>query len=198
MRTLTVGVQNAIAEAVIRPVYFVRLEFGVSTVLYLTDRGANITWNFQTWLGNGWLQPIKTIEETADVKAVGCEITLNGSIPELITHALSDARLSNRGKVWLGFLDSSGALIADPLLVFSGFLDMPRLESDGGEQTIKLSYENELRGLMRSTEFRYTDQAQQSLFPGDKGFKYCEAMETWDGYWGKPEKPTWLKRRSEK
>lgn len=195
MRSLTAGMQSAISATVIRPVYLVRLEFGASTVIYLNDTGNNISWSGQTWLGNGWLQPVKSVQETPDVKATGCEITLMGTITQLVTYALTDARIGNGCEVYLGLLDANQALIADPYLLFKGKLDVPTITQSDDEFTITISYESELRGLFRKNEFRYTDEAQKALFSGDRGFQYQSTMETWDGYWGKPERPKWFTRK---
>jgi len=198
MRNLSVGMQTAITQATLRPVFFVSIEFGNSTVLYLNDRSFDISWDSKTWEGNGWLRPIKAIDETSDVKAVGCEITLSGTITQLVSYTLTSARLKNKGKIWLGLLDESNALIADPYQIFSGKLDFPRIDITETEMTVTLAYESDLRGLERANEFRFTDQSQKELFAGDKGFSYVASVEKWDGYWGKPESARWVKFRRSK
>lgn len=193
MRDLTSGMQTAIAQSVIRPVFLVSLEFGASTTLYLNDRARNISWNGQTWLGNGWLRPIKAVQEVGEVRAVGCEINVTGAVSELLAYSLNDARLSNRGKVWLGLLDENETLIADPYQLFSGRLDVPTIQATESEISLTLAYENELRGLDRQNEFRFTDQSQKAIYPDDKGFEYVTTVEKWDGYWGVSERPKWVK-----
>jgi hypothetical protein len=190
--------QTAIAQATIRPVFLVSIEFGNVTVLYLNDRSFDISWDSKTWEGNGWLRPLKTIDETSDVKSVGCEITLSGTITQLVSYTLTSARLKNKGKIWLGLLDENNALIADPYQIFSGKLDFPRIDITETEMTVTLTYESDLRGLERANEFRFTDQSQKELFAGDKGFEYVASVEKWDGYWGKPESPKWLKFKRSK
>lgn len=191
MRSLSAGMQTAITESSLRPVFFVRLEFGASLVVYLNDRAANITWDGQTWLGNGWLRPIKAIDESSEIKATGCEITLTGALAELRAFALAEARLSNKGNVWLGLLDNTDALISEPYLIFSGTLDVPTITTNQSEMTLSLAYESDLRGLERPNEFRFSDQSQKAIYSDDKGFEYTSVVEDWNGYWGKPERPKW-------
>lgn len=198
MRALSVGMQTAIAQATIRPVFLVSIEFGDSTVLYLNDRSFDITWDSKTWEGNGWLRPLKTIDETSDVKAVGCEITLSGTITQLLSYSLTDATLKNKGKIWLGLLDENNALVTSPYQIFSGKLDVPRIDITETEMTLSLAYESDLRGLERPNEFRFTDQSQKELYATDKGFEYVASVEKWDGYWGKPERPKWIKFKRSK
>lgn len=192
MRDISAAMETALESATLRPVYLVALEFGTSTVVYLNDRARNITWDSKTWLGNGWLRPIRSIEETPEVKATGCEITLTGEITSLIALVLNDARLSNYGTVYLGFLNDADTLIVNPYLIFKGALNVPTISTQGREIELVLSYESELRGLFRQKEFRYTDQSQQAFFAGDKGFQYTGLIENWNGFWGKAQKPTWL------
>jgi len=192
MRNISGSVETAIESEVLRPVYLVALEFGGSTVLNLNDRGRDITWDSRTWLGNGWLRPIRSVQETPEIKATGCEITLAGEISQLLAAALNEVRLSNKGTVYLGFLNSSDALISDPYLLFRGNLDVPTITTSGREVELVLTFESELRGLFRQKEFRYTDQSQQAFFPGDKGFQYVAAIENWSGFWGKAQRPSWV------
>lgn len=195
MRNLTSAMQSAITESIIRPVFLVQLEFGTSIVLRLNDRAADISWNSETWLGNGWLKPIRAFDESSEIRATGCEITLSGTITELLAYSLTDARLSNKGKVWLGLLDSSDTIISDPYQIFVGRLDVPTITTNETEMTLTLAYESELRGLERANEFRFTDQAQKAIYSDDKGFEYVSSVEKWDGYWGKPERPKWARFR---
>lgn len=198
MRNLSAGMQTAIAQATIRPVFLVSIEFGDSTVLYLNDRSFDISWDGKTWEGNGWLRPIKAIDETTEVRAVGCEITLSGTITQLISYTLTSARLKNKGKIWLGMLDENNALIATPYQLFAGKLDFPRIEINENDMSVLLAYESDLRGLERPNEFRYTDQSQKELYPSDKGFEYASSIDKWDGYWGKPETPRWTRYKRKK
>lgn len=184
----------AIGNTTLRPAYFMELEFG-DTVLHLTDRGRDIDWDSVTWRGAGWVLPLRTIEELDEVVATGCEVTLSGNVASIVALSLVDAKLSNTAKIWFGLLDGTDAVIETPLLIFAGKLDIPTITQNGSEILVTLSYESELRGLLRPNEFRYTTQNQQAFFPGDKGFDYVPLMETWDGYWGKPERPKWLRKK---
>lgn len=195
MRGLSNDVKTALTQRNIRPVTFVRLEFGASTIVRLTDLGRDITWDSQTWIGNGALKPIRSILETADVRPLQCEVQIVGEITQFISYALNDARYSNKVKIWLGFLDATNQLIADPYLMFSGRLDVPRITANGRETIVSLAYESDLKLLNRNNEFRFTNESQRAIYSDDAGFQYVELMESWDGYWGVPEKPKWLKRK---
>lgn len=198
MRTLTTAFKNALNTDTLRPIYLVHLEFGASTNIYLNDRAANFTWDSKTWLGSGFLRPIRSIEEAGELRAVGCEITLTGAVAELVALSLNEARLSNKGRVYLGLLNSDEAIIDTPYLLFAGYLDVPVITYNETEVTLSLQYENDLMNLRNAGEFRYTEQSQRAIYGDDLGFQYVPLMESWNGYWGKAERPKWLKpkRRS--
>ena len=194
MRNLSAAMITAAADSILRPVYFVELQFP-SAPLYLTDLGSNMAWDSRLWLGNGWLRPVKSVDESPDIRATGAEITLCGCDSQIVALAMNESRQTNKGRVWLGFLDENENLIASPYMVFSGNLDTTTIQQSDSDFLVTLKFESDLMGLNRQKEFRYTDESQKALFPGDRGFQYVALMEDWDGYWGKPEKPKWYTQK---
>jgi hypothetical protein len=75
-------------------------------------------------------------------------------------------------------------LIADPVLAASGRLDVPNLEDSEDTCSITITYEGRLIGLLQAREWRYTDESQQVLFPGDRGFEYVTTIQDKDIQWG--------------
>jgi hypothetical protein len=196
-RTLTAGMQTAIAQSTIRPIYFAELEFESQTIR-LTSATRDITWDSETWLGNGWLKPLNAIDESAQLRATGCQVILSGLPSSLIAVVLGQSIISKKGTIWLGLLDSSMAIITDPYLIFKGYLDVPEIDDSHEDGTVALNYESDLISLDRPVEYRYSDQAHQALFAGDLGFQYTPQMEDWNGFWGKAERVKWKKRRRPK
>ena len=88
--------------------------------------------------------------------------------------------------MWLAFFDASGALIADPVQVFSGRVDVMQITDAGETADIKLTAENRLVDFERPQETRYyTDQDQQREYPGDKGFEFVTAIQEAVIVWGR-------------
>lgn len=193
-RDLTAAMQSEVQAANVRPVIFAELAFRSST-LRLCNRGYDISWDSQTWLGNGWLRPIRVIPESAELQAGGIQVELSGVDSSLMSLVLSEADQSKTGKIWLGFLDASGAVIADPVLLFKGFLDVPTIDDSAGDSTVVITYESELICLERQKEVRYTHHNLQAFFAGDLGFQYVTTIEDWSGFWGRAEKPKFHRRK---
>jgi hypothetical protein len=193
-RGLTSGLSTALDSTSVRPVLLVEMEFSGST-LRISDQDRNISWNSQTWLGNGLLRPIQNIDESAELRGTGAQITLSGADSALLATVLTGSQQSKKGRIWLGALDSSFSIIADPYKVFEGFLDVPEITDSGKGSTIILTYESELTILDRASEIRFTDETQQSFYPGDKGFNFINQAARARPFWGKPSPPPPVARR---
>jgi hypothetical protein len=88
------------------------------------------------------------------------------------------------GKVWIGFFDSAGALIADPYLAFQGRFDVPDILDAGEQATISARYESRLADLDRPRERRYTDEDQSLDYPTDPGFEFVTRLPDKQVIWG--------------
>lgn len=187
-RALTSGVVTEFTAGTVRPFFLFEAVFTSST-LRLWDGLGDLSWNSATWLGNGWFQGISDVQETGETRASALDITLSGVPLALISLILTEATHSSTGRVWVGVFNSSGAIIANPYLLFSGTLSAPRVDDSPDQADVVLTYEDELVWLQRASELRYTNAAQQSLFSGDRGFEYVLGLEEWKGFWGYKEKP---------
>ncbi len=183
-RDLSASMLAAIAAGTVRPVVFYEGEYESGTVRLWTGIGP-ITWDSQTWTGAGNLLSIASIGEVSDITAVGFSVSLTGLSSALLSLNLSEARQGLPGRVWLGMLDSAGAVIADPFAAFSGRLDVPEIADDGDRATISVKYESRLIDLDKTRERRYTHEDQQIDYPGDQGFAFVAGMQDKQIVWGK-------------
>jgi hypothetical protein len=88
--------------------------------------------------------------------------------------------------VSLGAFDASGDLIADPVIVFSGFMDTMTISESGAYSSIGISVENKLVSFERTKVRRYTAEDQKIDHPTDKGFEYVTAIVQKEIIWGRP------------
>jgi hypothetical protein len=184
MRDLTVSVQNAISADQVSPILLFEGEFATSTVRVWSGYG-NLSWNGYTWLGVGTFGGISSISETADIKASGVTVSLSGIPLDMISLTLSEVRQNKIGRVYMGFMNSSNAIISDPYLAFEGRLDIPAIQDDAESAVITISYESRLIDLQKARELRYTDEEQKRLYPGDKGLEFVASLQEADIVWGK-------------
>jgi hypothetical protein len=108
----------------------------------------------------------------------------------LIAVALTENYQGKACSVLFGALDASGVLVASPITIFAGRMDVMAINDDGRTSTIGLSAENKLVDFRRPREVRYTHEEQQNLYPpgpgtpGDLGLEFVNAIQEKQIYWG--------------
>lgn len=182
-RNLTGAIITELDAVTVRPVTFVETVFAGGTFRFWTGIG-DITWDGELWTGAGNLLEITPMTETTLVKANGITITLSGVNSSLLSAVLAQVQQSKTARCWLGFLDSSGAVIGDPYNFFVGFMDLPEIQEGGATSTITIGVESELIELLHPRNRRYTHEDQVTDFPTDKGFNFVNALQSWNGKWG--------------
>jgi len=185
-RTLTTAAKNALDDATVRPFYLFYAEFE-GTTLRLCSCSRDLLWGGNYWLGNGWFRGPSSIRETGNIESTGIEVILSGVPATILSLILSYGRQNLPGILYLGLLDSSYAVIADPFILFEGGFDVGKIKKSSSENSVSLSYESHLSSLRRRREVRYTDQQQKLWYPGDKGFEFAAGLENWTGFWGNKE-----------
>lgn len=183
-RALTASLLAQIQAGTVQPIIFFEGEFSSGFVRAWSGIG-DLGWDSKTWAGVGNFMGMSPITETGDVQAVGIVVSLSGVPASLTSTVYSEARQGKPGKVWLGAFDSSGAVIADPYLTFSGRLDVPTDEDDGETVKISISYESRLVDLERPRERRYTPEDQAIDYPTDKGFEFVAGLQDAQLVWGR-------------
>jgi hypothetical protein len=178
---------DAIAQlksAKITPFVLLQGKFVSGYVNLWTGLG-QLSWNGVTWQGLGSLIAISPIGETTELQASGVSISLSGIPSDLLGAALTECKQGYPVTLWLGFMTDTGAVVADPAVAHSGRMDTVEVNEGGDTSTITITVENRLIDLQRARSSNYTDEEQQRLYPGDKGFQFVAGVQSWNGAWGK-------------
>jgi hypothetical protein len=183
MRTMTDAATAALTAGTISPFYLAAIEFTSGMWRAWTGVGT-LVWNAYDWTGVGDLGGVSAITQTADLSAEGITLSLSGINSSDVGSAISDVATYLTVDVWLGFLDSTGAVIVDPVHCFSGHVDVPTVQDDGETATISITAENDLLILSQSSQRRYTNDDQQIIYPTDLGFQFVPTVQAWNGAWG--------------
>mgnify|MGYP003669156022 CR=1 FL=1 len=192
-RTLTSGMTAVTTADVVRPAYFVRMVFdsGESpNVLNIWNGIGDLAYGGNTYTGTGDLLSISQITETSDISATGINVTLTGVKTSFIAIAKDHEYQGRPLTVSLGAFDASGDLIADPVIVFSGFMDTMTISESGANSTISIAVENKLIAFERTKVRRYTAEDQKIDHPTDKGFEFVTAIVQKEIIWGRPTPAT--------
>lgn len=183
MRDLSSGMQSAISATEVSPILLFEGVFTSGNVYAWSGYGT-ISWNGQSWTGTGTLLSVSEVSENSDTAATGASVTLNGIPQDLISLALAECQQGALGKIYFGVL-SNGSVLADPIILFEGKLDVPTIDEDAEFASITITYESRLINLERPRVTRYTKEDQIRLFHGDKGFDYVPSIQDQRITWGR-------------
>lgn len=176
MRGLHALTQAELTATLKRPAVFYEGEFASDTLNLWSGLGDKV-WDSKTWAGAGALIGVSDITEAADIVANSVTFTLSGIPSDLIQIIHAQVRHGKPGRAWFGFLDSGGAVIANPYLAFKGRLDVPDIIDSGDTCTISITYESHLADLKRPRLFRWDHETQRLFFPDDRGFQYVQELQ---------------------
>lgn len=157
-----------------------------SGTVYLTDSATEISWGGQTYTALGSMLGFGNIEESAGLQATGVDLTLSGVPTSLVSSFMTEDFIDRHVKIYKGFFDANGAVIADPILIFEGLMDAPdfveAVEDNSTVITIPASNQwmafDKVNGRMTNTN------SQARYFSGDKGFNFVPGLNEKIITWG--------------
>lgn len=123
-----------------------------------------------TYTGTGSLLGVSGIEESDNLSAPGAVVSLNGVDSSIISLAIQEPYQNRECRILLG----SGN---DFFEIFSGFMDVMTIEDGGDKCAISLTVESRLLLLDRKVPLRYTQETQNSRYPGDTFFSYVASLQ---------------------
>lgn len=187
-RSLSSGMQAVSTADVVRPIFLVRMVFDSGETpneLNLWSGVGDLTYDSETYTGVGDLLNISAVTETSDMQASGINVTLTGVKSSLVVIAKDHEYQGRAITVMLGAFDASGDLVADPTVIFAGFMDTMTIAESGETSTISIACENKLIAFERSKIRRYTAEDQKIDHPTDKGFEFVTATVQKEIIWGR-------------
>lgn len=177
MRDINTNLYNKLISKSVDLYYAVELFFDGGTVRFWTGVGNKVI-NGNTYTGTGSLLNISGLEENDNLSSPGVNITLSGLDSAIVSLALQEPYQNRECKIHIG---SDG----DTLEVFSGFMDVMSIDDSGDSCSIGLSVESRLIILDRKSAFRYTQETQETRYPGDTFFSYVADLADKQVVWGR-------------
>lgn len=183
MKTLSANLQTLFySTAHAQIVAFVELAFDSGTHRY-TTAAHDISWNGYSWVGVGNIASIEPVKDTEALEATGLKLALSGIPTSLVSLALSEHVQGKTAKMWVAGIDSTGAVVADPVLEFQGRVDTLFISDTAESATIGINVESRLADFQRPNARRFTDADQQKAYPGDRFFSHVAAMNEKELIW---------------
>lgn len=185
MRNLSTEMQAVSTAEVVRPIMFVECEFD-SGDINLWNGVGSLSYGGKNYIGAGNLLAVEPVSESTDLRANGTSVTLSGLNNTLVGLAKDEDYQGRALTVKLGAMDENNDVIADPVIMFSGFMDTMMLTESGESSTITIDVENKLIQMDRAKVRRFTDNDQRIDYPNDDGFSFVTKIQDREIKWGVP------------
>ena len=182
-RTISNDVITKITGPSFRSILLVLVEYNEGNVGLHTGVGT-ITYDGNTYNGFGDLGSISVIREDTELSSASLQVQLSGVNTALIATALGIEYQGIPVKIYEYLIDDDGALIADPILAWTGSIDTQEITL-GETATITASLENALGDWNRAKVRRFNDQDQKSVYPSDNFFLDIDQAAEFQVYWGR-------------
>ncbi len=188
-RTLTAGMQTAIAAENGDFVHFIELAFSGGTQRLSTGT-VDMSWDSQTWDAIGGALGVNAVTESSDLSAGGVELTLSGVDQTILALLLSQFYIGRTVRVWLVHL-SGGAVVADPVLIFAGYMNGGwtvrdvRPNEGSGTVTITGRVVSRLADLDLRRGIQTNVTSHQAVYAGDMFFEHVSTLATQPIVWRK-------------
>lgn len=183
-RTLTTQVDTALKQPNVPMLMLIEMDFA-SGIVRFCNASYNFVYSGNTYLGAGRAASVKNIEEGADQRMYGIELSLSGVDTALVAIALAESYQQRPITCRFAPLDANYQILPTPPIVWKGRMDRMDIEM-GDTATITLTAESRLTDWNKADSRRYNDEDQKIYFPTDKGFEYVAQMVEKPVNWGVP------------
>lgn len=159
---------------------------------YFTTAAYDILWNSNTYTSNGNLLKIGDINESLEMVNAAVPITLSAANQANVSTALSEDFLNRKATIRRAFVNTSHAIVADPLIVFEGKLSDFLLDEDpsksGTNSTLKWTVGNHFSDFDRKRGRKTNHNSHKLRYSTDDFFEF--ASESIDNIqWGGKRAP---------
>lgn len=188
MTELTSGLDSALSGA--NPLVFGAVEILLPGYnLRLLDGAGVLSWGGKTFVGRdptfGVLAAIEDLTDGIGDEAPAINITLHPASDAAAATLAAPTMQGSQVSIWIGAVDPvSGAVIADPYLLFLGEMDVPILKSSANSRVLEYEVVSVFERFFTDDEgARLSDGFHQSVWPGERGLESVTGVEN-TIYWG--------------
>ena len=185
-RTLTTAVKNELATNEIRPVHLITIGFG--TPVNITDNGFSLTSSISgssvTYTPSAFLVSLPSFTEETDVTKTSLTLALSGADQTFISTCLNENIVNDSVDIFRAFLDTSSAIIADPILLYSGNIETFQIDETETESSVILTVVSHWADFDKKSGRNTNNNSQQRFFSTDVGFDFS-SQTVLDLKWGR-------------
>lgn len=150
------------------------VEFDGETVR-LCDSYRSVIWGGDEYPACGDLVSFEPINESADLQINSIIAGITGVDQTYLSDLLNRNYLDRPIRIYRAYLDDSGDIIGEPVLLFDGLMDEPTIQDSpvDGSFLLGISASSVWRDFDQRNGMRTNNNTHQKIFPGDKGFEFA-------------------------
>jgi len=166
-------------------VFSLKLEFDTETILIHTGVGELVI-DGETYEGAGTLLTISDIEDAVDLKSSGVTFALSGMNTDVLGYALTENYQNRLATLKMAFLSGGTDHVVGAMDIYIGRMTQISIaDNPNAGATISVQTENRLIDLRRPSNFRYTKESQNHLYPGDTSLDEVAKIQDMEILWGR-------------
>ncbi len=166
-------------------VFALKLDFDTATILLHTGAGELVI-SGETYEGAGTLLAISDIEDSADLKSAGVTFSLSGMNTEVLGYALTENYQNRIATLKMAFLSGGTDHVQGVMDIYIGRMMQINInDSPTQGATISVQTENRLIDMRRPSNYRYTKESQNHLYPGDTSLDEVAKIQDMELKWGR-------------
>tara|TARA_Y100000385_G_scaffold213370_2_gene221769 strand:+ start:879 stop:1514 length:636 start_codon:yes stop_codon:yes gene_type:complete len=168
-------------------VFALKLDFDTETILLHTGVG-DLEIDGDTYLGAGSLLSISDIEDGSDLKSAGVTFSISGMNTDVLGYALTENYQNRIATLKMAFLSGGTDHVQGVMDVYTGRMMQINI-SDSAQQgaTVTLQTENRLIDMRRPSNYRYTKESQNYLYPNDTSLDEVAKIQDMELLWGRKQ-----------
>jgi hypothetical protein len=191
-RDISTANDNALSAKVVRPIIYARLDFSSGVQRYHTGIGPKTAthpiYGSESYTGIGDFGGIQgDVVESVSGGTQVLQLRLSGVNASLVNIALVDDYYRRDAELMIGLENESGSLVANPEILFSGFMEYMTISLKQQTGDIVLRIEGRGSNLQRASDLRVTDEDKQREVNGDLLAEYVYLMADLELFWGDKE-----------
>ena len=166
----------------IRGVFLIDLAFD-SGHARANDGAADLVFGGNTYYQTGTFGTFDGCDESIEFVARGLRLDLSGADTGLIATIVNDVYQNRPATLYVGLLPTnSNDFVDTPEVVWSGYMDVMKIQGAKSTSHIVLQCEHRLRNSPPNS--RWSDSDQKARSPGDRFFDICTLVEGFTSEWG--------------
>ena len=185
-RNLTSSIKTALATNDIRPFHL--LTIGFSTPVNFTDSTYSLTSSISgssvTYSPSSFIIGVSDFTEEIDVTKSTVTISLSGADQTFISTVLNENIVNDTVDIYRGLLNSSNAIISDPILLYSGNIDTFEISETTNQSNVKLIIVSHWADFDKKSGRKTNNSSQQRFFSTDVGMDFSSETVL-DLKWGR-------------